>query len=370
MDFGLSQTQRILQDGAMRFLQDQITLDTLKDKASWPKAQQGFDALGMSGMMLAPDHGGMDASLLDAALVQEALGHFVAPVNFMASQILAPLAVQEAGSPAQQSEYLAQMASGKMRASVAISALSGRRKTAISSDDGKLSGTAKFVMDEIGSNATHILIADEARDLFLISADDAQMKPLKTIDQTRQFSEITLKNIPAMKLAGENRPGQAAARTLAAGRILLAADMLGCAQSMIARAVAYALERQQFGRVIGSFQAVKHLCAEMAAQLEPCRAMLWFAAHCFDTRFDTRFDTPSDKKTDDPHLMACLTKAHVGDVARFVARTATEVHGGMGFAADSGLHFWFKRIGASRQLLGASERLREEAAQIQGWSQT
>ena len=361
MDFGLSQTQRILQDGAMRFLQDQITLDTLKDKASWPKAQQGFDQLGMNGMMLAPDHGGMDASLLDAALVQEALGYFVAPVNFMASQILAPLAVQEAGSPAQQSEYLAQMASGKMRASVAISALSG-----ISSDNGKLSGTAKFVMDEIGSNATHILIADEARDLFLISADDAQMKPLKTIDQTRQLSEITLKNISAMKLAGENRPGQAAARTLAAGRILLAADMLGCAQSMIARAVAYALERQQFGRVIGSFQAVKHLCAEMAAQLEPCRAMLWFAAHCFDTRFDT----PSDKKTDDPHLMACLTKAHVGDVARFVARTATEVHGGMGFAADSGLHFWFKRIGASRQLLGASERLREEAAQIQGWSQT
>ena len=366
MDFGLSQTQRILQDGAMRFLQDQISLDTLKDKASWPKAQQGFDQLGMNGMMLAPDHGGMDASLLDAALVQEALGYFVAPVNFMASQILAPLAVQEAGSPAQQSEYLAQMAAGKMRASVAISALSGRRKTAISSDNGKLSGTAKFVMDEIGSNATHILIADEARDLFLISADDAEMKPLKTIDQTRQFSEINLNNLPAMKLAGENRPGQAAARTLAAGRILLAADMLGCAQSMIARAVAYALERQQFGRVIGSFQAVKHLCAEMAAQLEPCRAMLWFAAHCFDTRFDT----PSDKKTDDPHLMACLTKAHVGDVARFVARTATEVHGGMGFAADSGLHFWFKRIGASRQLLGASERLREEAAQIQGWSQT
>ena len=357
MDFGLSQTQRILQDGAMRFLQDQITLDTLKDKASWPKAQQGFDALGMSGMMLSPDHGGMDASLLDAALVQEALGYFVAPVNFMASQILAPLAVQEAGSPAQQSEYLAQMAAGKMRTSVAISALSGIRR-----DDGKLSGTAKFVMDEIGSGATHILVADEARDLFLISADDAQMKPLKTIDQTRQLSEITLKNIPAMKLAGENRPGQAAARTLAAGRILLAADMLGCAQSMIARAVAYALERQQFGRVIGSFQAVKHLCAEMAAQLEPCRAMLWFAAHCFDT--------PSDKKTDDPHLMACLTKAHVGDVARFVARTATEVHGGMGFAADSGLHFWFKRIGASRQLLGASERLREEAAQIQGWSKT
>ncbi len=363
MDFGLSETQKLLQDGVRRFLQDQVTLDALKNQKSWPKIQQGFDALGMSGILVAQEHEGSDATLLDAALVQETLGHFVAPVNFMAGQVLAPVAIQEAGSPAQQAEYLPQIASGKMRVSAAIQALSGQRGAAAikhdQSDEGALSGNFMFVIE---SNATHILIADQARNLFLLPADHAKITPLNTIDTTRQLTQISLNSAPATKLAGENRPGQVAARTLAAGRILLAADMLGCAQSMLARAVSYALERQQFGRVIGSFQAVKHLCAEMAAQLEPCRAMMWFAAHCFDT--------PSDQKSDNPQLMACLTKAHIGDVARFVARTATEVYGGMGFAADSGLHFWFKRIGASRQLLGASERLRQEAAIIQNWSST
>ncbi len=358
MDFGLSETQRLLQDSVMRFLKDNVTLDMLKDQKSWPQVQQGFDALGMTGLCAAETHGGMAASLLDAALVHEALGLFVAPVNFMAGQVLAPIAIQDAGSPAQQSEYLSAIAAGDMRVSTALSALSGQRgDAAIQSEKNSLSGTAMFALE---SAPTHILTADQEQNLFLLRAEDVDITPLKTIDQTRYVSQIVFKNSPAVKLAGENRVGQAAARTLAAGRILLAADMLGCAQAMIARAVAYALEREQFGRVIGSFQAVKHLCAEMAAQLEPCRAMLWFAAYCFDQ---------PDQKYDDPRLMACLTKAHLGDVARFVARTATEVHGGMGFVADSGLHFWFKRIGASRQWLGASERLREEAAQLQAWDQ-
>jgi alkylation response protein AidB-like acyl-CoA dehydrogenase len=118
--------------------------------------------------------------------------------------------------------------------------------------------------------------------------------------------------------------------------------------------VAYAKERKQFGRVIGSFQAVKHMCAEMAAGLEPCRSLVWYAAHAQD-------HVPQESR-----MMACHAKAHLAEVGQFVAKTATEVHGGMGFTDLVGLHFWFKRIGANRQLLGSPELVRAEAARVQG----
>jgi alkylation response protein AidB-like acyl-CoA dehydrogenase len=139
-----------------------------------------------------------------------------------------------------------------------------------------------------------------------------------------------------------------------AGWVLVAADSLGAAQVMLDKAVDYAKERRQFGRVIGSFQAVKHLCAEMAAELEPCRSLVWYAAYAFDS-------APTEAS-----LMAAHAKALTSEVGRFVARTSTEVHGGMGITDLLGLHFWFKRIGLNRQLLGGPERVREIAARLQG----
>jgi alkylation response protein AidB-like acyl-CoA dehydrogenase len=144
-------------------------------------------------------------------------------------------------------------------------------------------------------------------------------------------------------------------RTINLGRAIQAADTLGAAQCMLDQAVAYSLDRKQFNRAIGSFQAVKHLCAEMASQLEPCRAFVWFAGHAFDE---------SAKEAD---LTACHAKAHLAEVGQFVAKTSTEVHGGMGFTDLVGLHYWFKRVGFNRQLLGSPEGVREEAAAIQNF---
>ena len=124
---------------------------------------------------------------------------------------------------------------------------------------------------------------------------------------------------------------------------------------MLEKAVAYSKDREQFNRPIASFQAVKHMCAEMAARLEPCRALVWYAAYA------------QDNVPEEAGLMARLAKAHVSEVGKFVARTATEVHGGMGFTDLLGLHYWFKRIGANRQLLGGPQALRAEAAKLQGW---
>jgi alkylation response protein AidB-like acyl-CoA dehydrogenase len=109
---------------------------------------------------------------------------------------------------------------------------------------------------------------------------------------------------------------------------------------MLDKAVAYAKERRQFDRVIGSFQAVKHMCAEMAAELEPCRSLVWYAAYAFDAA------------QADASLMAAHAKALTSEVGRFVARTSTEVHGGMGITDLLGLHFWFKRLGRTGACAG------------------
>ncbi|GAA3999841.1 hypothetical protein GCM10022279_24430 [Comamonas faecalis] len=136
----------------------------------------------------------------------------------------------------------------------------------------------------------------------------------------------------------------------------MVADTLGAAERMIEAAVEYSLERKQFGVPIASFQAVKHMCADMAARVEPCKALLWHAAFVV-----------ANGMSEGP-AMACLAKSHLSDVGRFVARTATEVHGGIGFTDALGLHLWFKRIGVNRQLFGGPEFLRAEAARMQGWT--
>jgi alkylation response protein AidB-like acyl-CoA dehydrogenase len=298
----------------------------------------------------------MGLKLLDAALVSEMLGRHLAPVPFAASSVMAPIALMGSGSPAQQESYLPKIATGETIAGVAVSerAAGAREDAGVSGSKGKLTGKALFVLDFAGADV--FIVADRAGGLHLVPAKARGLTrtALSTIDATRRIGELEFQDVDAEPLkAGD--PRKTIQRVLDAGRVMLAADTLGASQMMIDKAVAYAKERKQFDRVIGSFQAVKHLCAEMAAELEPCRALVWYAAHAFDAI------------PDDSSLMAAHAKAHLSEVGRFVARTATEVHGGMGFTDLLGLHFWFKRIGLDRQLLGSPERVREEAAVLQGW---
>ena len=215
-----------------------------------------------------------------------------------------------------------------------------------------------FVLD--AQTATHILLADKKGRIFIveINSNNIEIVNLTTVDKTRQYAEVICKDLDAEILIGSENSQEPIIKAIDAGRIMLAADTLGAAQTMINKAVDYAKERKQFGRVIGSFQAVKHMCAEMAAELEPCHSMIWYAAHCYD-------HDPSQAR-----LMACHTKAHVSEVGKQISKTSTEVHGGMGFTDELGLHYWFKRIGLNRQLLGSPELVREEAARIQNFDQS
>ena len=201
-------------------------------------------------------------------------------------------------------------------------------------------------------------MANKSGELFLVEASSPGIETIEltTVDKTRTSLELILKDVNADLLSGSSDKS-VIEKVLDAGRIMLAADTVGAAQVMLDKSVAYSLERKQFGRLIGSFQAVKHMCAEMAAELEPCHSMIWHAAHCFD-------NVPEEAR-----LMACQTKAHISEVGQQVSKTATEVHGGMGFTDELGLHYWFKRIGLNKQLLGSPELIREEAGKLQGFDQ-
>ena len=281
----------------------------------------------------------------------------MAPVGFL-GMVLAPIALLRGGSAAQQQAWLPKLASGETLAAVAIGeAVAGARDGAgVSVTDGRLTGKALFVPD--GLEADLLVVADEQGGLHLVRGDSAGLARalMPGLDETRRMAEIAFGGVAAEPL--ESGPDGLLAALRDAGWVLLAADSLGAAGAMIEKAVAYAKERRQFGRVIGSFQAVKHMCAEMAAELEPCRSLVWYAAYAFDHAAP---NAPGEAS-----LMAAHAKALTSEVGRFVARTSTEVHGGMGITDLVGLHFWFKRLGLNRQLLGGPERVRELAARMQG----
>ena len=359
MEFALSEEQLAIQDSVERFLADNCQLEQLReatadgathDATLW----RGLTELGMASLLVPEAHGGLGLEVLDAALVQETLGKYAAPVNFISSAVLAPLAIASAGTTSQQERWLPQLAAGELNVAVGINETgSGKRDGAgITANCNKLNGRALFVLGT--RDADLYLLGADDRQLYAVTAGTpgVDITVLTTIDATQPVIEINLTDVDAEVLPDS---GETLAELVDVARILFAADSLGASQNMLERAVAYSLERKQFGRVIGSFQAVKHLCAEMAAEIEPSRSLLWYAAYSCAA-------VPEDRG-----VMACHIKAHMSDVSRFVARTATEVHGGMGFTDELGLHYWFKRVGFNRQILGGPEKTREDAARLQGW---
>jgi alkylation response protein AidB-like acyl-CoA dehydrogenase len=357
MDFGLSEDQRLLEETVRSFLADRVPITRVRelrdeecpnDRAFW----QGLAELGVTGILVPEEQGGSALSLLDAALVSQSLGHAATPAPFLSTAVMAPVALRTLGG-ADAEAWLGAIAGGEAIVGVALTeAFSIREGAGVALQGGALRGKAMMALDALG--ADHILVAVGDDRLAVIRGDAAglQTTRLATIDATRCTSELVLDGVePEAVFEGA---GSAIARMLDAGRIALAADSLGACESMIEQAVAYAQERKQFDRVIGSFQAVKHMCAEMIAELEPARSLLWYAAHSFDAL------------PDEAPLMACHVLAHSAEIGREIASVSTQVHGGIGWTDEQNLHFWFKRIGVARHLLGGPEFLRERAAELQG----
>jgi alkylation response protein AidB-like acyl-CoA dehydrogenase len=361
MEFALTEEQRLLDESLRGYLGKEFTLDKLKASA---KEGRGFSSahwrslaeLGVTGLMVPAEHGGAGLGLLDAAVAAEALGYFAAPVSFAGPAVMAPLAVTLMASASQQAEWLPKMASGEMRVAVAFAGGTGQTGAADARlEAGTITGRIDGVLDAAGANHILTLFPDGRAAMTPTDAEGVGVNVKPTLDRTRPIAEVEFAGAQAQVLDASNDAAAAVRRVRDAGRVVLAADTLGAAQAMLDKAVAYAGERVQFGRVIASFQALKHIAAEMATEIEPSRALVWFAAHAHDAI------------PDEAHVAACHAKAHLAEIGRHVQTKATEMHGGMGFTELMGLELWYKRISLDRHMLGGPERCRHEAAVAQGW---
>jgi alkylation response protein AidB-like acyl-CoA dehydrogenase len=366
MDFALSTEQRLFDATLRGYLDEHLPMARLRtlaetgtgfDEALW----QGLCELGLQGILVPERFGGSGLGVLDAAVAAEALGAAVAPVPFL-GLAMATLAVRLAGTPEQQDAWLPRIADTEALFGVGFAGLAGQtgETTAVLARD-RLTGRITGALD--CGMCSHLLVVLGDGRMAIVAADDpgVRMTLRRSLDRTRPVTDLAFDAAHAELLSGGNTPQDTALRVLDAGRVLLAAGTLGAAQTMLDRALAFAKERMQFGRVIGGFQGVKYMFADMVTMLEPCRGLVWYAAHAQDA------EGSQEPIAREARLTACHAKAHLGDVAREVSRMATEAHGGMGFTDLLGLHFWFKRIAFNRQILGGPERCREEAALLQGW---
>jgi len=361
MDFGLSQEQLLLKDTVKRYLAEQCPTTRVRqimenaaghDERLW----LGLAELGVTGLIVPGAHGGSERELLDLALVAEELGYAATPGPFLGSA-MATVALIESGDATQQARWLPGLASGEIIGTVALgeegSEWDPRRfKTSVSS--GRLSGVKPEVPY---ASAAHVVVAAAADEhgpgLWLLErgAPGLEVKPLKGIDMTRRLDCLTFNQTPAVKLGGAALLG----RTTDAGLILLAADAYGGARRCLEMASAYALQREQFGQIIGTFQAVKHQLANLATETEPALSLYWYAAHAFD------------RIPDQSPRHAAIAKAHLSDLFDRAARDATELHGGIGFTWEFDLHLWFRRAVFDRAFLGDANFHRARAADLAGW---
>ena len=362
MDFGLSEEQVLLKDTVKRFLEEQCPPPRVRaimetDSGHDPELWQGLMDLGLGGLVVPADLGGSGLELLDLALIAEELGYAATPGPFLAVA-MATVALLESGDAAQCRRWLPRLASGEALATIAF----GEEESewdpahyATRATSGKLSGTKPLVPYAGVADALIVAAADETGiGLWLVErgAPGMDVVPLKGIDMTRRVDAVSFADTPAIKLAGS---AAAVQRTLDAGCVLIAADAFGGSRRCLDMTVQYAMQREQFGQVIGAFQAVKHQIANLAADLEPSLSLYWYAAHAFD-----RIRDKSERH-------AAMVKAHMSDLFDRAARDATELHGGIGFTWEFDLHLWFRRSVFDRSFLGDAAFHRARAADLAGW---
>ena len=252
MYFGLSEEQKSLEENIQRFLSDNASLDIIKavangDEDKAKEVHKGIIELGLSGLIVPEEYGGLELNMLFATVVSAALGSGTAPVPFAGSYIMSPIAINLAGNAEQKNNWLPKIAGGEVQVGVGISEYVGAREDAgIEFTNGKVSGRSLFVIDGKGADA--YILANKSGELYLIDSKNSgiEVVELTTVDKTRTSIELILNDVDAEFLEG-SKDKAIIEKVLDAGRLMLAADTVGAAQVMLDKSVAYSLERKQFG---------------------------------------------------------------------------------------------------------------------------
>ena len=364
MDFSFTSDQQLLKNSARAFLDEHCKAAAVRllwddprgtSDATWKDIAQ----LGWLGLALPEAYGGSDLGMVETALLLEEMGRASYPGPYLPTVLVAQ-AIEAAGTEAQQTRWLPAIAAGGARATAALldgelsweasSIATQARKTATG---WALSGTKPFVA--WAHIADVILVPARTPDgiaVFLVEPGAAGLKqtPVTGMDLATRWVNLTLDGVPVAgdAMLGGPRAGEALlSALLRRGAVGAAAEMLGAARRCLDMAVEYAKVREQFGQPIGSFQAIRHKCAEMLLEVENSHAAVYYAAWALDA------------EAEDADLAASVAKAYVGDAARKVCGEAIQVHGGIGFTWEYDLHLYFKRAKALEVQYGDADHHRE-----------
>jgi alkylation response protein AidB-like acyl-CoA dehydrogenase len=352
LKFHLSPEQEALQDSIQRTAmracpaerrRELLDADTDFDKPTWNALME----VGLGALLIAEEHGGAGLGLEEAALAFETLGRTAIPGPFM-GHVLSAWALGQSEDEALKSKWLARLAGGE---AVGALALEGWTADAwrLEIRDGKISGQIALAP---GADQADVLVIGVSGGLAVVEKGPAvAVEPISGSDLTRRLWRVTLKGAPAT-LIPSNGLGQ---RLVDAALVLIAAGALGGAEQCLTLSVDYAKQREQFGVVIGQFQGLKHQLANMALEVEPARALVWYAAYAWDLALP------------DASRVAAHAKAHLADRFVSVARMAVQVHGGIGYTWDYDLQIWFRRSLFDRAFMGAPSLHRARVAELAGW---
>lgn len=327
--------------------------DTPFDAKVW--ARLGGE-LGVLGLSVPEADGGVGGTLIDQAVAVEELGARLACGPVFGTVYLAIPALVAAPSSPARDELLAELIEGTRTAAVAVGDVAGVFDPAavtVTASGDALSGTVKQVVD--GAIADELLVAanvDGGVALYAVASSDVQRTPLATLDLTRSQSDVTLSEAPGRLIAGPDEAPRVITHALQVGAALLAVEQVGAAKHLLDLSVEYAKTRLQFGRPIGSFQAVKHRLADLLVDAEHARSTAYHAIWALTDG------------SDDPALATAIAQAVCSAALTHVATDTIQVHGGIGFTWEHQAHLYYKRAITNASLLGSAEEHRDRVAAI------
>ena len=360
MAFTFSEEHAALRAAVAEFLADHSDEAAVRAHAETgrgmdPKVWRALaEQLGAVGLAVPEQYGGSGAGPVELAVVAEQLGRALFCGPYLSSAVFASTLLVELADDAANQDLLPALAGGERTATVALDEGAGDWDPASSStaaergaDGWTVTGKKRYVLD--GAHADTLLVVTRGARVFTVdrTAPGVTTTPLATLDGTRKLADISLRNAPARPLAPHSDHGRAVRRALDTTAVMLAAEQAGGARAALDMAVEYAKQRYQFGRPIGSFQAVKHMCAELLVDVESAYSAAYYAAWALADGADNAGEAVS------------LAAAFCSDAFVRAASDNIQIHGGIGFTWEHPAHLYLRRARGGARLLGSANTHRE-----------
>lgn len=361
MDIEFSEDQTLLADSTRRFLADHAPLSYAREHYSAPSVVddtwRGLADLGLTGMLAPEPVGGAGLGLVELALPLGEMGRTVYPGPFAASAVAATSLLADLAPNDVSAEWLPRLANGSAVATVGFTSARGAPVSVDAA--GTLHGGLTHVPDGMAAELILTVTADAATVVALnATGPGVSVRPLETVDGSRKFATVAFDGARGTVLSGDSAGARDAADAIRAANdrfgVACVLDGIGAAECCLELALEYAKDREQFGKPIGSFQAVQHLCADMLRAIELGRAVGYYAAWACDAA------DPAER-----HRAATMARAFAADSFYRVAANAIQVFGGIGFTWEHDIHLYYKRL-LTLQLLGgsAADHLEELASTV------